>query len=161
VVYLSICFTNHKEAIRNGEELPSYNESLSRRDANLDNHTQRALTYSMRINSWGAKRSSTRINTIFGGQVIGYSTIDTWIQFIDGNKMTRSKTPKPVPFILSKFLKGNQKGVYRGLSDDAIKALVVYEHSEHQKTVQATKRLQKLFPDDQSKITLPIVQATI
>jgi hypothetical protein len=90
----------------------------------------------MRNDALGKMRSSTKVCDILGDSATSMGTVENWIAEIDGKKVNSKK--ETVPFVLLKFLKGNQKDKYTGLSDDAISALVVYEHSERQSAVHAT-----------------------
>jgi hypothetical protein len=100
--------------------------------------------------SYGGMRMATLIHGILGGKKPSSATFNDWIRKIDDKQN----------FDLKTFLKDNSKDKYMELSDEAISALIAFEHDERQTENEATKRLNRLFPDDK-QITLEFVKVSI
>lgn len=104
----------------------------------------------MRDSSFGSSLTTTAIHNILGGKKFDKTTVGRWHGQIDDKKT----------FNLTTFLKGNSKDKYTGLSDEAISALIAFEHIERRTDKQATERLSRIFPDDK-KITFEFVEVNI
>lgn len=85
---------------------------------------------------------STSIDGILGGSKTLYSTFGPWIKKTDDKKTSD----------LATFLKGNSKDKYTGLSEEATYALITFEHTKHRTEVEATKQLNRFFPNDKASI---------